>query len=144
MCDVYHRSPSAYDIKARVEVNELSLFLCVFAGGDVTISSLDPFQLNSTQNSSCISLSVAQNTIIEDNKYFTISLVQGDIEVDFVNSQATITLIDDDGKINDTLIYVAILSFYVGPVKACVLARADFITLLRPFTVLPTSKIDQH
>ena len=56
------------------------------------------FELTSSTTSDCISIDIIDDAVIESNEHFTITLVQGSIEVAFVNDTATIVIIDNDGK----------------------------------------------
>ena len=56
------------------------------------------FELTSFVNSSCISFDIIDDDIIEDTENYSITLVEGRMEVMFVNNSTTIEIIDNDSK----------------------------------------------
>ena len=56
------------------------------------------FELTSFVNSSCISFDIIDDDIIEDTENYSITLMEGRMEVMFVNNSTTIEIIDNDSK----------------------------------------------
>ena len=72
--------------------------ICTLILTDIDISSR-LFDLTSSSSPNCISFSITDDEIIESTEYFSVTLVQGSMEVQFVNETATIVIIDNDSKI---------------------------------------------
>ena len=72
--------------------------ICTLILTDIDISSR-LFDLTSSSSPNCISFSITDDEIIESTEYFSVTLVQGSMEVQFVYETATIVIIDNDSKI---------------------------------------------
>ena len=77
----------------------------IFAGNDIdTTASSGMFELTSSVITNCISFGIIDDNIIERTEVFTITLMQGNFEVELVNNTATIVINDSayaKNKISD-------------------------------------------
>ena len=77
------------------------------------------FELTSVARFNCITFNIIDDNFTEGTENFTIALVQGRMDVEFVNVTATIVVIDNDGK-NIPLISLFVIWFLVKLVRAVV------------------------
>ena len=71
----------------------------IFAGNDIdTTTSSTTFELTSSVITNCILFGITDDNIIERTEVFTITLMQGNFEVEFVNNSASIVINDNESK----------------------------------------------